>query len=362
MSCELGCAAAYTVQVVERGGTTAVTPPLDFTSLRWSRTLDATSDARVVIDVAEAPDCCQQLEDVHDWRHELLIYRDQERVWEGPISSIDPSSSGEIVINAHDVTVWLWMRVIHNRLCFAGSCGGGNPDLSTIAEAIVRDALEPDDPNVLPYLVVMPSGEHGERIYEPLSGYAIDDLDELARTAIDYTALGRSIIIGGPLTFGQLSQLTCDDFASDVATIEDGLAAATRGIVRGDGVVGTYGGIDPYYGLLERFVEAKDIKDAASARYAATQLVAGANPPPVYVLPPSNSELAATAPVCINELVPGVLVPIAVDCTCRPVSSVMRLAAVKVEFDADGERVRPAFVPAPMLPAGGFEEVPGATA
>jgi hypothetical protein len=346
---ELGCATEYSVFVADRGGRTMLTAEtLPYTRLSWGRVLDGTSTAQLVVDTGQAPDCCGLLAGLRTWRHELIIYRDQDRVWEGPITAIGPAGRDRVTIDAQDVTAWLGVRGINRDLCWhPDECPDTQPaDLSTIAQALIVEGLQLDDPNVLPYLQVSPSGQTGERHYTPdESETVLDELEELARTSLDYTAVGRSIIIGSPLAFGQLAQLRCDDVVGDIATVEDGVAAATRVVVIGDGVVGTAGGLDPYWGLIERRIRDDSIKDLASAVYAAREILRGSNPPPTYVYVPRGSQLAPSAPVCINDLVPGVLVPAYVDCTCRPTTTVLRLLSLQVEVDAAGEQVRPVLVP-----------------
>lgn len=334
MACVLGCVDQYKVYIADRGGAPHLSQaPLPVRVGRWSRILDDISDARVTLDIGMAPECCGLLKDVRTWRHELVIYRDEERVWEGPITQITAGRE-TVILDARDVGVWMGRRVINGDLTLSG-------DLSQVGALLVDNAYNRDDPNVLTYVEVRDAGVDGARTYETRSAYVLDALKELAKTAIDFTVIGRKIVIGGPLTFGQLTQLTCDHFTGDLAVIEDGLAAATAAVVKGDGVVGTAGGEDGYFGLIEAFAKDDAIKDQASADYAAEQLLSGANPPPLFIAPGTGSSLTSTAPVCVEELVPGVLVPMRVDCTCRQAQQMMRLVGLTVDWDTDGETVRP---------------------
>lgn len=344
----LGCADEYTCNIVDRGGNPSLTAEgLPVSQVEWGRQLDATSTATLTIPTGEAPECCGILADVRAGRHEVVIWRDDEKVWEGPIVDIR-TGRDQVVINAQDVTAYLARHTIPSRMCWGDSDTGteGEPcdrppeELGTIALEVLQAALgEHADEDVLPYLIVNPVGETGERDFEPYT-YASDILEDLGRTTLDYTAIGRRIVIGGPLTFGTLAQLRCDSFAGDVESWEDATIAATRVIVRGDDVVGIASVDDPYYGVMDLVVEDDTILDQTSADFAARQILATSRPPLVYVVTPSGSELSTDAPVCINQLVPGALVPVYLDCTCRPAVTVLRLTSVSVTYDNTGEHVK----------------------
>jgi len=135
--------------------------------------------------------------------------------------------------------------------------------------------------------------------------------------------------------------LTADDLLGELSVVEDGLAAATRGVVVGGGVVGTCEQSDEFLGLLEQIATEDSILDQVSADAHACAIVDTGHPAPLYVDLPGAAQLACNAPVCINELVPGVLVPVLVgpDQMCRAVQSVLRLRSIEVSVNADGETV-----------------------
>lgn len=338
MACLLGLCKAddYRVTIVDRSGTTLT--EVDFTSLEWSRELDAISTATVQIPAR----CCGELADARTWRHELHISRGGKQQWEGPISVIANCRSG-ITIEAKDVLHWLTRRVIHNDHTWA-SVGS-----VIAARDLIVDGFQPDDPDVLAYLTTYGVGVLSGREYLANSKYVIDALNDLAKGALDYTVIGRRIVLmpsGHELS--RTSLLTCEHFQGDVCTTEDGYAAATRGIVQGkedSGVIGSFGGTDPYFGLLEVLVTDDQITSSATATEQARGLVNGSNPPPLLVQPPDGSALSPKAPLCLEELVPGIVVPTSLDCTCRSATQDMRLTRLEVTVTAGGERVAPLLVP-----------------
>lgn len=335
---ELGCAEDYQVGFTDRTGQAPTGPALEASSITWGRDLDATSEATVTFP-GDDPDCCGAVADVHAWCNDMCIYRDGQMVWQGPVvRSVSSRSQTQVI--ARDVTGWLSRRVIHSRIDYTTDTGAGPADLTEIAEALVRDGLGPDDPNVLPYLTVLPSGVVGEREYDPDTAYVYDELRELARGGIDFTAIGHRIILFGPARpLARLAALHDEHFTGDLRVVEDGLSATTRAVVTGEGfaVSSSQAGA---CGLLETLVKEQQIKDVASAQAEADALVASGNPTPVILEVPSGAQLTPDAPVGIMDLVPGVIIPVATVDVCRPVTAAMQLTKVDVTYDGSGESVK----------------------
>ncbi|MFF3665477.1 hypothetical protein [Microtetraspora malaysiensis] len=335
----LGCAGEYTVEIRDRAGAVAY-GTVEPSAVEWSRLLDDTSDATVHVPYS-GPECCDLLNRTRTWCNSVSIFRDDELVWMGPITGLTYKHD-ETIITARDVTQWLVRRVIKTTLDFTGSKAA---DLAKIGEALVRHGYEQDDPGVLPYLHVVSSGIVGERKYDPDSGYVFDQLKELARTGVDWTAIGQRIIIAGEMPIARLPGLTDEHFVGELTVVEDGLAAATAATVLGKGVTAYAGGAGAC-GLLEVLVSEQEIMDVASARAEAEAIVAAGSPSPIYLDVPDDAQLDPDTPAAINDLVPGVLVPVASEETCRKVAAELRLQRVRVSFTEDaGEQVRVTLAP-----------------
>jgi hypothetical protein len=335
----LGCADDYQVAIYDREGE-AQRGEVEPSEVTWTRVLDDTSEAQVTVPYAGI-DCCQLLGDTRTWCNTLVISRDGDRVWEGPITRISYTDE-ETVISARDVSQWLFRRKIRELLAFTAP----QQDLAYIAEALIQHGLAPDDPNVLPYLHVLPSGIVGARSYAADSGYVLDALRELGRTGVDWTALGRRIIISGEQPLGRLATLSDEDFLGQLTIVEDGLAAATDATVIGKGVRGHAGGMGAC-GLLEVLVTEEEILDTSSAQAEAQAIVNAGYPSPIYLEVPDGVQLASDAPVSISDLIPGVVIPVASERTCRTVAADLRLLKVTASFTADaGERVGVSLAPA----------------
>jgi hypothetical protein len=341
MAGPLGCAAKsdYVALVTDRHGGQIV-DELTFAGLAWSRAVNGISEAKLTVPMG----CCDRLGSVRSWRHELMVVRGDNIVWQGPITGI-PNSRDQVELQARDPLQWLRRRVVRKRRCSAPSCGGEPTPGTTVAHQLITDALEPDDPGVLEHLTIAADSGLVARDFKVYSGYAYDALRDLVGV-VDFTAVGKRIVLmpKGHL-LGRTAVLTCDAFLGDVGAIEDGLSAASRAVVVGAGVTGSAGWIDPYFGLIEVLVKDDKIKTRDDANTQARGVVRGAMPPPLRVDVPSGAHLAADAPVSMDELVPGVGVPVLLDCTCRDAQQLQRLRSLSVTVNADGEQVAPVLLP-----------------
>ncbi|MFJ7489670.1 hypothetical protein ACIQZB_00165 [Streptomyces sp. NPDC097727] len=329
-----GCA-SHTAQIIDRDGAVVAVADV-LLKVEWSRTLDDISQAKIV--VAPDADCCAALSRIRSWRHKLAIYRDTQPVWEGPITGPEWTVDG-VEIAAVDILGWVDRRTPHTTQAFV------DHELTEIAEWLIHDAFEPDDPGHS-VQIIGPSRIRGNRSYQADVGQSGDHLRDLAATGIDFTALGRQILILPEDHYARVGSLADADFASELVVAEDGLALATRWVIHGkDGVKGVAGGIHPYYGLIERVAEETSILDDASAEAAARSRLAASSPAPVF-LDSQEATLAPDSSVDVPALVPGWCVDVTTTQTCRTIAQSLKIATVKVSEDADGEKVSLQLTPA----------------
>lgn len=365
-ACRLGCGEARAI-LTDRCGETHVAELENIVELEWTRIIDDASEARVVIGVSGDAQtaCCQAIGQTRPWARGLQILRDDVLVWEGPIVRVHVEYD-TVEILARDVSAWLDVRTTHWPIRYGTDEDTGDPighgpaDLSEIAEDIINSALRLDDPCILPYLTVEPSNVIGEMVVEPDEEPAGDLLRELARSGLDYTCLGRRMIVGpdiGGIFDGAgvpFVHLFDEHFASTPGIVDDGLEAATRWIVVGDEIPdsdptehykGTAGGIDPYYGLIERIAKEDRISSNRLCRAAARSRLDSSNPPPVFADLSNNEGISPEAPVCINDLIPGRLIWLTLRTLCREVSQTLRLLGMSVSYDEGEEKVNLALGP-----------------
>lgn len=344
----LGCG-THSVVLADRNGNDQGTFT-EVSSVDWSRVLDDTSEATVAIS-SPGGACCQLLRFVDSWATSAVIYRESDaggvdRVWEGPVTSWSEDPGGVFTLKAKDVTAWLDKRYLHGTLDFRKSAGGGPQTLAFIAEALIRDALYPDDPNVLSFLQIIDGSPLAERQLLAHSAVSGDQLRELLRSGLNMTTLGRRIVLGPDVSFGALPALPGSLFVGGVTIAQDGGNGVSRALVRGqDPIEGVAGRIDPHYGLLESLTTEDSILDIGSARSAAVARVTAGMPVPVGITIPDGSTLDPLAPVDIMDLVPGAVSLISAKNGCREVIAAMQLTKVQVTETAGVEKVALTFVP-----------------
>lgn len=367
--CVLGCPETRVYIVDHCGGQTICDVTDNMTFLKWGRELDNDSEVELTLHLegdAGGKGCCECLSNLRTWRHELMVVRGGDVVW-GPGPLVTISIQRHIAhIVARDVTAWLDVRLIHNPYEFVGV------DLTTIAQTLIEDALllgdavqiprATRDACILDYATFTASGKYTDFTIEANKRSAGEVLRELASQGLDFTVVNRALYVGADFAFGPIGPLRDDDFAEDLLAAEHGLAAATKWWVSSDNAQGSAGGVDPYFGLIERGVEGQPAATSVTdlSREASDRLQ-GTNPPPFIVTVPSEGQLSPGAPVCSETLIPGTLVDLAINELCRPASLRERLTSLRVVLDEKGERVGITLAPLGEFSQGLIEaEVPAA--
>lgn len=321
-----GCG-TNTARIVDRtGGTIAEANVL--TEVEWTRVLDDTSTARVVIN--PEGDCCERLGEVRSWRHSLVIWRDGELVWAGPIINVD-WRFGEVEIFAQDISAWLARRVPHSSRTFT------NADLMEPAQWLIEDGFAPDDPGHT-VQVVGPAKVKGSRSYTEDVGQTLDHLLDLADTGIDWTVIGKTFVLLPEDHSASVGRLDDNDFPEGLIVAEDGTSLGTRWIVAGEeggGVLGSAGGAHDYYGLLERYVEETSLTDVASATATAAAKLRSSLPVPVFI-DSQQVTISPQAAVDVAQLVPGWCLDITSALTCRKIGQRLKIVGVTV-IETGGE-------------------------
>ncbi|MFB0617217.1 hypothetical protein [Streptomyces sp. AGS-58] len=284
-------------------------------------------------------DCCGVLGDMRAMRHWLHVYRNDRYVWGGQI--LQPTwGVGTVQVPAADIVSVLNRRVPHETRTFT------NTDLTDIAEWLIEDAMAPDDPGHSVH-VLAESGILGSREYRDSIGQSGDHLRDLADTGLDFTAFGETLLLMPDDWSASVGTVTDADLPDGLNVAEDGSALVTKWNVYGDdesGIVGTAGGVHPYYGLVERSVQDTSIRDQASADASAQARLNASLLVPVYI-DSREVTLSPEAGVDIARLVPGWCVDVTTTATCRNISQRMKITGLSVSADGTGEQVKVQFGP-----------------
>ena len=320
-----------------------------FQSLAWGRVQDDTSTAEVQVSLTgdDGETCCELLSQVRSWHDNLTIFRDPGGlVWEGPLVELEYHRDTAI-IRARDVSAWLDVRLVAPAIDHTTETGDGPRDLTQIAREVISSSFARDEPCV--EVDYENTGIAGARKIDAWSTYAGDALRDLARTGLDFTVLGRRIIVGLTTDGGRdpIGPLSEEHFKADLAVIEKGLEAGNFWYVEGNdaAVHGSYGGPDPYFGLQEQRAKEDSIRDSGWATTDAVQRWHVTHHPPLYLVVPPDAQLAPEAPADIRRLIPGTLVNVDVRSLCRPVVAVQRLNSVSVTVTPEHEKVAVSLAP-----------------
>lgn len=328
----LGCG-TYEVVVLTRGGR-ALVSVLEWTQVSWSRVLDETSEATITGSTGQDARCCEALNEIKPWRHEIGILRDSVLIWVGPIIQVQ-TPPGTFQITARDISAWWDHRLIHNSYNFV------QEDMGTIFQAFSDDAMAPDPSPGMILNVTFSGVRATKRVLSTQHQIAGPVLRDLCNTGIDWTAIGRTILAGGLVVPTQaIGAFTDSHFATPPTPTFSGEQQSNSPTVRGAGG-GTsgdriYAKVDDFRailqdGLLESVETISSITDHNSALQASESQLALRK----TVAQVEACELIPEAPFTLDTLIPGALCRLDLQETCIPVSGVFRLKSVQGTVNAN---------------------------
>lgn len=350
--------------VYDRGGERRIGELGPLTQVRWGRSRDDTSIGNVFLRTPDG-DCATVIADIEPGRHELVIFRDGVRVWEGPITR--SNETGTLCeIDAKDITHYL------NRTIMRQGYNNAYPRIGYATERVRKvitqevarkEALDPPV-NIIKNMQITTHTATAKtsRKTVPYEKYVFEDLDTLAaKGGIDYTVVGRALIVNDVEdVIGQGPTLSSADFDGEISISGYGMETATRSAVTdGLGKWAATGGVDDYYGEIELLHTIYDEDTTTAERVAdhvttaemvsqAKRNMSGRYPTPFVVRVPEGSTLRSTlADEIMDYLIPGVRFVINSDKTYRKMKQVQKLDRLVVQEDSTGEKISVTFSPAP---------------
>jgi hypothetical protein len=300
-----------------------------------TRELNRTSKASMIFtwDANECTTCNEKLARIYRWHHGIAIYRDGELIWAGPITNMK-HGYGALKIDCADASAWFDRRLIND----VDASRDPDPDISQVVE-VMFDAAFTDDPT--PNLIkdFEDVGQTADyQIDSDSHRYFSAVLAELRAYGFDWTVIAKRFRLRRTRPIPERNAVTLDSSHFSVPPVieEIGNVQATRVTVIGrDGVFGVAQNqqyID-YYGLIERKVELTDLPTQRDCETAAEAYLA-AWLDPIFAAPSGSAFLTPRAPVKVNELVPGRVVRISINCNTRQVTGVpFVIRSVTFKFD-----------------------------
>lgn len=364
------------VFVFDRGGTRMLGELTPLVDVAWGRKRDDISST--TIHLAEWDESMRRfLGSLRSWVHELVVFRDGVRCWEGPITRISASKT-QVEIEAKDVMAYVYRRIMrqgyNDSYRIINGTQIGQHTVVERASQIVMNALAYDDPNVLPYLTPLnnPGDAKTSRSVKDFVKTAWEEVDDLAATAgLDYTAIGRRIAFWDThRPIGRLPEMRDGDFGDSPIVTEYGMSMANVfGVTNNNGLYGlaTKGldanGLPGSEGFIEQLASAygesegqgteqtltrEAIKRAIeSMTNQAERNISPRWPAPLVVRVPDNTSLNPELNLGINQLVPGVWIPLRSNSTIREVAQWQKLDSIQVTQDDQGEKITVVMSPAP---------------
>lgn len=369
------CIEGHRVSIYDRGGKRRVHNLVDVASIEWERIRDSKSAATLSI-LGRA--CDEQADTIRNiaesvGRYELVVYRGSDRVWEGPLR-VAKTVRDRATIVAADVKEYLDFTSL--TIPWPNADGGGPTLMGDRLEQIITHELstsynmttnsgsilvprweEIDPPiNVLPYMLVHPGTvltRSDTLDFEMTLG---EHIDNLVDGGMDYTIVGRRLILwDSALSIGQTRRLTDADFYGDIEVARYGpehrsishLSATQEGAEgeEGNRGVGHAGSPHDYYGVWEHITsmqneESTDTPTQTELNTQAGRDIVHRTPVPVEVRIPDGVGIRLSHDLTINDLIPGVIVPVTTALNIQQVTQPQRLDKVKVTETAAGETVQ----------------------
>lgn len=361
----LGCG-THRVLIYRRGGTRYVGEIKNISKVEWNRVRDDMSDAVITVSGWDI-DCGNLLSQLQSWAYEVVIFRDNgfsvDRVWEGPITLLTYETT-TVTINAKDVMAYAYRRIIKQEFRDSGKSLTAGRTVVERAAAVLQNVFAPDDPNVLAYLQLIVRDDDAKQ-YRSLPAYSrtgYEEVDDMAANAgLDYTAVGRAILLWGTKhRIGTLPEFRDKDLGNSPIVSEYGMSMANvYAVSDGNGVWGEANlldenGRDETYGLVEvlsstwasdsaseegTYTEEGINEVSESFASAAERSIADKYPPPLVVRVPDNTRLNPDTVISIRHLVPGVIIPLVSTSTLRKVRASQKLDKVKVVEEKGSEAI-----------------------
>jgi hypothetical protein len=366
----------HTAELFDRGGRKKIGSLGPLSRVKWERRRDDISVAQVWIATVDKT-CSEVLRLAETNRTELVIFRGTKRVWEGPVNRIAYQGSS-VEIEAKDMMYYVQRTIMRNEYDNRYPNVGlvlDRIDRVMTAELARKEALDPSS-NLLNHVryIYASGGSTDARTAAhtlPYEMTVFQHIDNYAwRGGIDYTVVGRSIMFFDVHTrIGQTPMVTADDFIGDPIITQYGAELTTYvAMTDGKGHFGAAGyaastgkpfGVDPYYGEWEVLHQAYDENAstpnpeddnepsvAEMTSQARRSYVQGMRPALVVRIP-DNTRLNPNGVLTIEDLVPGVWIPLTASLPGRTISQMQKLDNMTVEETGEnGEEIKVTLSPA----------------
>lgn len=310
----------YGVTISEPTGRVVYQSSGGFTGWEFHRELCEPSTAR--LELPFNPTLAGRLE---PWLHVVTFYADEEPVWHGVVMQVEASAEG-LVVEAADGGAFFQRRRLSASRRF------DQQDAARVMSVLVEDAMSVGDPLRVVDNMRLSESRVWVVVDEVANTKLVSDvLDDLAEAGLQWTFLAGTLLIGSVMAGHTTAMLSDRHLTGGVTVVKDGKDIVTDVLVQGEGTWAqrSIGDDRLVVQAVEKSTNLKT-EEACEARAEAVLLEQGVGPLRVEV---DASPLSPEAPVSLNELVPGVRVPVSSSQTGIPVGVVLMVESMSV---ADG--------------------------
>lgn len=348
----LGCG-SYQCFITRRGGSPVVLE-VAFSQIGIQKVIDNAGTCTVSLPEVSGSSgaaCCEVVEKTDTWRDELIVYRDRDIAFVGPVTLVDGENN---TLVARDLFHWTEKRFIEEDLHYWG-------DVAHTFREVFLKAMEKDTSPNIEDVIVHPTGVDSIRDYKGQDVLrAADLLRELARTAVDFTMVERTLYVGGkevfapesvpgtPLLLPDQAVLKAgvvkdgDAFATDVAVFAGSGEGGRGGKSRSVPLVGRATRQTDVYGLVQAVATELLISDLESANQNALSRLESMQPAPLR----AHVVFSPDAPFEFKDIIPGRRVDSRLSATsCIDVIDMIRLANVNITATEEGETIEGDLIP-----------------
>lgn len=270
---------------------------------------------------------------VEPWMHTISLYRGGELVWHGIITRVS-ATAGVIDIDAADGAEFFHRRRVPLARAWA------QHDATQVMRTMVEDACgHADATGLVEGMVTRESRVWITAGWTPSECMVIDAIDELVDQGLVWTVSAGRLLVGPVGSARTTAQLADRDFDGALTVVKDGAGVVTDVHVQGKGVWAQHMVEDSPLGSVQAIEKADSAVHEDEARNVAKRIVGESSVTPRKLVVPSGARLLPSAPVRINELVPGARVPVASTQTGITVAATLAVKEVKVDVDDGGETV-----------------------
>ena len=268
------------------------------------------------------------------WIHLMSVYRDEILVWHGAVIKVRAAGM-RVQLEAADGAAMFYRRRIPSNRTWR------QHDATQAMQTMVEDGLGYLDPvNLVENLVAYESRIWVTSHYVAGESMVSDAVADFVEQGLAWTVSAGRLLIGPVGARRSTAQITDRDFDGELAVEKDGTDMVTDALVVGKGVTGIYTAGATPYGMLQTIEKDDGAVREYECEQAAKLLVEDLQQAPRRIEVSGSSRLLPTAPIAIEELIPGVRVPVASNQTGITVGSTMQLSKLDVDVSDSGEAVK----------------------